>query len=331
MSSKIIPIKELNKTMILTLAKEISKGSLCVIPTETVYGLAGNGLSEKAIQKIYEAKGRPSDNPLILHVSDIKMVEAITQNIDKDAYLLMDAFWPGPLSLVLNKADIVPNRVTGGLNTVAVRMPNIEEIRSLIKASKVPLAAPSANLSGKPSSTRFSHILNDFKDKIPYMIDGGDSKIGLESTVLDCTVKPFTILRQGSINKKALETVLKSPIQLAQKTKGTPKSPGIKYKHYQPEGNVYLIHQETLNQGIDLKEGVLIHSLEDDVSKIIGNKICLGSQRTPETMDQNLYEALRDADHPTIKKVFVLMNESMSEALLDRLSKAAATERTFHD
>jgi len=331
MSSNIILIKDLNKSNIQTLANAISKGSLCVIPTETVYGLAGNGLDETAIQKIYEAKGRPSDNPLILHVSDIKMAESITKNIDKDAYLLMETFWPGPLTLVLNQDEMVPERVTGGLNTVGVRMPNIKEIRALIKASKVPLAAPSANLSGKPSSTRFIHILNDFKDKIPYMIDGGDSKIGLESTVLDCTVKPFTILRQGSITQKNLEAVLKRPVLLAQKTNGTPKSPGVKYQHYQPQGNVFLIHQETLSQGIDLNEGILIYTLEDDVSKIKGKKISLGSQKYPESMDQNLYQALREADHPKIKKVYVLMNDSMSEALLDRLSKAASSERTFHD
>lgn len=330
MTSKIIPLKELKNDTLTTLAHEIKKGLLCVIPTETVYGLAGNALLASSVEAIYKAKGRPSDNPLILHVSSLKMVHDIAKDIKEDALLLMETLWPGPLTFILNKKSHVPYNVTGGLETVAVRMPNIQEIRDLIEACGVPLAAPSANLSGKPSSTRFSHVLHDFKEKIPYLIDGGDSHLGLESTVLDCTVSPFQILRPGKLLASDIESVLGKKVRDGLKEE-TKKSPGVRYKHYQPQGKVYLINDlQSIKNPLEY-DTVLIHTKEDDVSNVSLNKVLLGSQNNPSSMDQNLYAVLRDVDQEAIKTIYILVNKKMSGALLDRLKRASHQEGVTHD
>lgn len=330
MNPLIIPIKNLVDESIKILSNAIKNGDLCVIPTDTVYGLAGDGLNENAIKKIYEAKGRPSDNPLILHVSSMDMAKNITRNIPDNAYKLMDAFWPGALTLVLPKASHVPNLVTGGLDSVAVRMPNLKKITDLIEACNTPLAAPSANLSGKPSSTHFSHVLNDFKSTIPYMIDGGKTLLGLESTVLDCTKEPFTLLRPGSITQFMIEEVLNKPIYTTFKKEAIPKSPGVKYQHYKPHGTVHLIDDLSTINLSNINDSILIHTKEDDISSFLGNTIILGSKKDPSTMDENLYHVLRKCDTPFIKDIYVMLNDQMSDAIKDRLKRASSKGKS-HD
>ena len=326
MYSDIIHLDNLKGETLKDLAEKIKAGSLCVIPTETVYGLAGNGLLSTSIDAIYHAKGRPSDNPLILHVSSMNMVKDITTKIPEDALALMHHFWPGPLTLVLNKKAHVPLNVTGGLDTVAVRMPNLKQILKLIESCGVPLAAPSANISGKPSSTRFKHIFNDFNGIIPTLIDGGDAQVGLESTVLDCTVTPFQILRPGVITPEAIEHVIKKPVAIGLKKEESVKSPGTRYKHYQPKGKVILLDSFKSIEFLEDDHAVCVHTLEDDISSVNLEKRVLGSQKNPMTMNQNLYAVLRDCDHPHIHTIYIVLNRSMSDALLDRLKRASHQE-----
>ncbi len=180
-------------------AKIIQAGGLVAIPTETVYGLGANGLDEQAVAKIFEAKGRPQDNPLILHVAEPKEMERFCHDIPKEAYLLAEKFWPGPLTIVLPARDIVPKRTTGGLNTVAIRCPNSAVTREIIRLAGVPVAAPSANISGKPSTTTAQHVLHDHDGKIDAVVDGGPCSVGVESTIVDLTEKPARLLRPGGI------------------------------------------------------------------------------------------------------------------------------------
>lgn len=218
-------------------------GELVAFPTETVYGLGANGLDSDAAAKIYQAKGRPSDNPLILHIADKDDILPLTTELPENARALMDAFWPGPLTLVVKRSELVPRLVAGGLDTVAVRLPDAEIARSLIRAAGVPIAAPSANLSGKPSPTTARTVAEDMDGRIAMIVDGGACPIGVESTIVDCTSPIATVLRPGGITVEMLEDVL-GAVEI---DKGLtdesvrPKAPGMKYRHYAPDAETILI------------------------------------------------------------------------------------------
>ncbi|NMF18822.1 threonylcarbamoyl-AMP synthase [Cloacibacillus porcorum] len=214
-------------------AEIIRAGGLVAFPTETVYGLGANALDAEAVKRIYETKGRPSDNPLILHVSSIAMTESLVE-INWRARLLMEKFWPGPLSIVLPAKEIVPARTRGGLPTAAVRMPDTAVALALIEKSGLPIAAPSANISGRPSPTDAATVRQEIGDIIPLIIDGGDTRLGLESTVIDMTGEHPVLLRPGGLPKEAVEAALNMEVLLPQDQKMIRRSPGTRYRHYAP-------------------------------------------------------------------------------------------------
>ena len=227
-------------------AKLLREGKLVAIPTETVYGLGANGLDEEAVARIFEAKGRPQDNPLILHISEPKELSSICHDIPQTAWLLAEHFWPGPLTMVLPVRDLVPKRTTAGLNTVAVRCPKTEATRKLIALAGVPIAAPSANRSGKPSTTTAAHVLHDMDGRIEAILDGGACEVGVESTIVDLTGERPRLLRPGGITPEQL-TALLGEIDIDRAVLGqisndaVVRAPGMKYKHYAPSAEVYII------------------------------------------------------------------------------------------
>lgn len=232
-------------------ASEILKrGGLVAFPTETVYGLGGDAYDRTASQRIYAAKGRPSDNPLIVHIAEISELEKLAVNIPAEAYLLAEKFWPGPMTMILQRKDSVPRETTGGLDTVAVRMPSHPIARRLILESGLPIAAPSANASGRPSTTKASHVIEDLDGKIDMIIDGGSSDIGLESTIVDLTVKPALILRPGYITIGMLREVLpdteydRAVLKRVKDDTIVAKAPGMKYRHYAPKGQLTIFEGE---------------------------------------------------------------------------------------
>ena len=234
---------------ILARAGEILKqGGLVAFPTETVYGLGANALDEEAARKTYAAKGRPSDNPLIVHIADVEALSAIVETIPEKAKRVMARFWPGPLTLIFHKKDIVPLGTTGGLQTVAVRMPEDEIARGLIRAAGGYVSAPSANTSGRPSPSTAQHVADDMDGKIEMIIDGGSVEIGVESSILDMTVDPPMILRPGAITKEMLEevigTVTVDTALLSDASGAAPKAPGMKYRHYAPKAQLMIVNGE---------------------------------------------------------------------------------------
>ncbi len=231
------------KTLLINSVHEasrfIKKGEVAAFPTETVYGLGANAYDEKAVRKIFKAKGRPADNPLIVHVASKKDIYVLAEEVNDAAKKIIKQFFPGPITVILKKNEIIPDIVTAGLNTIAIRMPAMKLTRDFIKACGVPVAAPSANISGSPSPTSFIHVLQDFDGKIPCLLIGPDAKYGLESTVVDCSVSPPVVLRPGVITLEQLKRIDKR-IRLASKTK-TAKSPGQKYRHYAPKAKVKIV------------------------------------------------------------------------------------------
>lgn len=316
--------------------KIIRDGGLVAFPTETVYGLGANGLNPKAVEKIFIAKARPIDNPLILHISSIEAVNSLAKNISKNAKLLMESFWPGPLTLILEKSELVPDIITGGLNTVAIRVPNNPIALKLIKASGFPLAAPSANISGRPSPTNFQHVYKDMYGKIDAIIDGGKTNIGIESTVLDMTSQIPTILRPGNITLEILKKYLPNVIEDPGLNNNKPKSPGQKYKHYAPKGELFIfngqidriierIRQEgnfLLDKGINF--GIIATEESKDYYKF-PNILVVGSRKDKTSIAHNLFNVLREFDD---LEVDIILGEGISEeeigsAIMDRLVKAS--------
>lgn len=233
-------------------AKALAEGKLVAFPTETVYGLGGNALDAQTVKKIYGAKGRPSDNPLIVHVSSKEDVYSLAETVPENAEKILDILCPGPITIILNKSNLVPDVVTAGGKTVAIRFPENEIARELIKKSGVPVAAPSANLSGRPSPTTAAHVAEDLSDKIDYIIDGGSCRVGLESTVIDLTVTPPRILRPGGVSQETLAALLGEVTGYAPRDEDTtsPKSPGMKYKHYAPKAEMVVFEGKTCRDAI---------------------------------------------------------------------------------
>ncbi|MBN3553822.1 threonylcarbamoyl-AMP synthase [Fictibacillus nanhaiensis] len=314
----------------------INENEVVAIPTETVYGLAGNARSDDAIKRIFEAKGRPSDNPLIVHISDLSQLKGLVSSVSDTAKKLMTAFWPGPLTIVLPKGENVSERVTAGLSTVAVRMPDHEIALAVISASGVPLAAPSANLSGKPSPTSAQHVYEDLKGRIPGIVDGGSTGVGVESTVVECTGDLVTILRPGGITLEELEKVAGSGQVVVdpglENEKQAPKSPGMKYTHYAPDAPFVLVDGsvEFLQRLVDQEReagkriGILTTEERADVYKA-DCVIPAGNRSNPESVAQHLYEALRAFNEAGVDQIFgeVFPKTGVGVAIMNRLEKSA--------
>ncbi|NLX64997.1 MAG: threonylcarbamoyl-AMP synthase [Clostridiaceae bacterium] len=321
-------------------AKALRDGKLVAFPTETVYGLGADALNPDAVRRIYEAKGRPSDNPLIVHIAEISSLNELVAEIPEAAALLIDAFWPGPLTMVFKKSNLVPDIITAGLDTVAVRMPDNPIAQKLIKEAGVPVAAPSANISGRPSPTTCKHVIDDMKGRIEYIIDGGPCQVGVESTVLDVTSDVPVILRPGGVTLEMLEKVLGNvytdPV-LEIKGDIKPRSPGMKYRHYSPKAEMFLISgdpdpvakkiseliMESKRKG--LRVGVL--TSRENADKYNADVIVnVGSVKHIEQIAAGLYDSLRTFDD---KKVDIIYSETFEEkgvgrAVMNRLKKASA-------
>ncbi|MCX8035290.1 MAG: L-threonylcarbamoyladenylate synthase [Candidatus Dojkabacteria bacterium] len=309
----------------------ITMGGLVAFPTETVYGLGANALNADAVRKIFHAKSRPIDNPLIVHIADIQELYKLARDVHKDVEKLVNKFWPGPLSVVLNKKDIVPDETTAFTETVAIRMPNHPIALELIKRSGVPIAAPSANLSGRPSPTKASHVIEDFNGKIDMIIDGGECTVGLESTVIDMRSKPYTILRPGGITFEQITEVL-SDVRLfsSNKTESQVISPGMKYRHYAPEAELILAYdvitllERFKSQGN--KVGVLTtdetKGMYQDKADIV---ISVGSRNDLNAVARNIFDALREFDHVGVDVIIseIFPEEGIGRAIMNRLRKAA--------
>ncbi|WP_055669383.1 L-threonylcarbamoyladenylate synthase [Desnuesiella massiliensis] len=320
--------------------KVISKGGLVAFPTETVYGLGANALDEEAVKKIFEAKGRPQDNPLIVHVNDFS-IEDLVEEIPAVAKSAMEKFWPGPLTVILKKSDKVPLATSAGLDTVGIRMPANAIARSLIKEAGVPIAAPSANISGKPSPTEVSRCIEDLQGKIDYIIGGDHSEVGLESTILDCTVIPPCILRPGGITLGMLKSIDENIYMdpgIMKKPEGDfkPKAPGMKYRHYAPKAPVKIIEgdlqktiakiNEMMQNYIDDNKRVGIMATEETKSQYkAGEIISLGSRSNLSEVAQNVFEILRTLDDSNVD---IILCEGFEEreigiAIMNRLRKSA--------
>lgn len=323
-------------------AEIIKTGGLVAFPTETVYGLGADGLNSQAAKKIYEAKGRPSDNPLILHISSINQLMLLVREIPEMSYTLMEKFWPGPLTMVFKKSAIIPDCITGGLDTVAIRFPVNKVAQRLISEAGTPIAAPSANSSGKPSPTRASHVQFDLDGKIDMIIDGGACEFGLESTVVDVTGDVPIILRPGEVTEemilKAVGKVEIDPaIQQKPQEDFKPKAPGMKYKHYSPKAKIVLVEgeqnkvvekinclvKEAQQQG--KKIGVMATEQTKD-SYLCENIFVAGDREKPETIAANLFKLLRKFDYLGIDVVYseTFSEDNINAAIMNRLEKAAA-------
>ena len=314
----------------------IKDGQLVALPTETVYGLGANGLDENAVAKIFVAKGRPQDNPLILHVADAGQMDGLCHSIPESAYKLAEAFWPGPLTMVLPAKDIVPKRTTGGLSTVAIRCPDCEITRSIISLAGVPIAAPSANLSGKPSTTAAMHVLDDHNGKIPCIVDGGPCKVGVESTIVDLTEDRPRLLRPGGITPEQLLEVLGDLVVdkavTAQLNKDDiAKAPGMKYRHYAPSCPVIIVagNREAASGYIHkhFAPGDRVLCFEEELP-LYGDcaPLAYGREDAPETLSAGLFAALRELDKEDIGTVYARCPEGggIAYAVQNRLKKAAA-------
>jgi L-threonylcarbamoyladenylate synthase len=289
-----------------TAAELLKRGEIVAFPTETVYGLGAALFNELALQKVFAAKQRPSDNPLIVHIADHNQLECVASEISRGAQSLIEAFFPGPLTLVLPKAALVPSLATAGLDTVAVRMPAHAIARKLIRLVEEPLAAPSANLSGKPSSTLPEHVMEDLTGSIAALIDGGECPLGIESTIVKVSPQPL-ILRPGAIPREEIEAVLRQKVAYYRGTETTPLAPGLKYKHYASKAAIKLFTSrqkldDFLSTAPDVKRSVLL-----------------------ELTPKELYSQLRSADANFCEEILILCNERIERdvALMNRLSKAA--------
>lgn len=325
--------------IIREMAEKIRNGETVIFPTETVYGLGANAMDEDAAKKIYLAKGRPSDNPLIVHISDIEEVGKIALEVGEKAKKAMENFWPGPLTIILKKKEIVPNVTSGGLSTVAIRMPSNKIANALIRESKTQIAAPSANISGRPSPTKAEHVVKEMSGRVSGIIMGGDCDFGLESTVVDFSDDKPMILRPGSITKEMLEEVLGEvsidPSLSKKEDNIKAKAPGMKYKHYSPNAQVYIVKGEEnnvitkmnelsrKNHAENKKTGIMCMS--KDVDKFECDYVVdLGKDYNE--VAANLFDALIKMDEAKMDIVYSVCFESrgVGQAIMNRLLKSAA-------
>ena len=330
--------KRPEKEIIRKAVRLLKKGELVAFPTETVYGLGANAFDIKAVRKIFKVKGRPSDNPLIVHIADVSDLGGVAREIPAVAKKLAKKFWPGPLTIVLKKQKKISNAVTASGDTVGVRIPQNEIARALIRLARVPLAAPSANASTRPSPTEAAHVLEDLSGKIPLILDGGKTRVGVESTVIDCTVTPPAILRDGGTSREQIKLVLG---KVAPKTGGTVRkvrSPGQKYKHYAPRALLVLVRGTgralvkktilTVSGYKGKKENIIILCSVEHLAfyRRLGFFVfSFGSSSRPATVARNIFRLLRECDKKGAHTIVVegISQKGIGMAVMDRLSRAA--------
>lgn len=320
----------------------IAAGELVAFPTETVYGLGGDALHPEAAKKIYEAKGRPSDNPLIIHIADVGDLERVAKEVPDQAKKLADAFWPGPLTMIVWKKDEVPDATTGGLDTVAVRMPNHPVALELIRKSGKLIAAPSANTSGRPSPTEAAHVMADLNGRIPMILDGGTVGIGIESTIIDLTEPVPMVLRPGYITPEMLsevlgEAVIIDPGIIAADDTTKPKAPGMKYKHYAPKADMIIVDgekeavvekinkltEDACYQGKKVAVIATEETKEDYKADVI---LSIGTREDEDSIAKHMYKILRDCDELEVDLIYSesFKTPRIGQAIMNRLLKAAA-------
>jgi len=311
------------KSNIEKCALELKKGNIVAFPTETVYGLGANALNPKAVKKIFVAKGRPQDNPLIVHIANKNDLKKYVINVPKKAEILINKFWPGPLTVVLKKKNIIPDIITAGLNSVAIRMPQNKTALKLIKISNCPIAAPSANSSGKPSPTKAMHVFDDLKGKIKYIIDGNECNIGIESTVIDFTSRIPTILRPGRITQEIIEKTI-GKVYIAIKQTSEVRSPGMKYTHYKPNAEVILVKTKIAQKFVNnLCKNNKVLFIVNSKTKINTNQIL--RYNTNEDLAKNIFSWFRAADKSknNIIVVEATKETGLGTAIMNRLKKAS--------
>lgn len=320
------------KSGLVEAAQYISDGKLVLFPTETVYGIGANGMDDSAVKKIFVAKNRAQDNPLILHIANIEMIDKITDNITELEKKIIHIFFPGPLTIILKKKNTIPDSVTAGLDTVGVRMPSNIIARDLIELSGTPIAAPSANISGKPSGTNIQDIFQELNDKVDYILDGGDTKIGLESTVIRVIDNKIHILRPGMITyedlSKYAEVVIDSHVLGTTENNEKVLSPGVKYKHYAPNTKCILIYSEDSNKLIseikkfDNKNNLII--VNNRNIRYFDNAISYGE--TLEEISHNIFKILRQVDKEEKNLIIIegVTSEGLGLAIMNRLIRACS-------
>lgn len=324
-----------NSSEIKEAALWIKKGDIIAFPTETVYGLGANAFDEMAIQKIFQAKGRPSDNPLIVHIAKMEQLEELVTEVPLVAQQLMNAFWPGALTIILKRTNRIATSVTAGLDTVGVRMPSHPIALKLIEEAGVPVAAPSANQSGKPSPTSARHVLHDLNGRIAGIVDGGLTGVGVESTVIDCSTEKPILYRPGGVTKEEIESVI-GTIEVdpsLQAETVAPRSPGMKYTHYAPTGKLFIVeNREQISTYIKaakeqgLRVGVL--TTEERVADYDADVIvACGRRESLTTVAQKLYDSLRTFDDQKVEVIYAeaFPKEGIGIAIMNRLEKAAET------
>ncbi|HEX7065613.1 MAG TPA: L-threonylcarbamoyladenylate synthase [Bacillales bacterium] len=324
---------DVNKSQLEEAAQWLRRNEVVAFPTETVYGLGGNALSDEAVEKIFAAKGRPADNPLIVHIADTSQLDSLVRSVPEKARKLIDVFWPGPLTIVLPSGQAVANKVTAGLSTVAVRFPHHPVAKALIEQSGLPIAAPSANRSGRPSPTSAAHVAQDLSGRIAGIVDGGETGIGVESTVIDCSGDNVMILRPGGVTRAEIESVV-GPVagEQAIGSIDAPKSPGMKYRHYSPNAELKLVKGSSafLQSLVDnerskgKKVGVLTteeHLMDYQADAVIS----CGSRSDLYTIAHRLYRTLREFDELNIQIIYseVFPEAGVGEAIMNRLGKSA--------
>ena len=331
---------QMNMDIINAAGQILKQGGLVAFPTETVYGLGANALDEEAARKTYAAKGRPSDNPLIVHIASLEDLYPITKKVPEKAVALAEKFWPGPLTMIFEKSELVPHGTTGGLETVAVRMPDNEVALALIRAGGGYVSGPSANKSGRPSPTMARHVLDDLEGRIDMILDGGPVHIGVESTIVDMTVEPPMILRPGAVTKEMLEEavgeVTVDHTILTADAKTPPKAPGMKYRHYAPRAEMTVV-EGSLEKVVD-KIGELAAARENEGHRVgiiatqetMGrydheNVKCIGTREDESTVAANLYAILREFDDDGTEYIYseAFASDGIGSAVMNRLLKAA--------
>lgn len=341
MKTKIIKIDKdkFNKTELEEASNIIKKGGIVAFPTETVYGLGADGLNEESVKKIYLAKGRPSDNPLILHIGGVDQLYSLAAEVSDLALKCIEEFWPGPLTIIFKKKDTVPGIITGGGDSVAIRMPESSIARELINLSQRPIAAPSANISGKPSPTSASHVIEDMDGKIDMIIDGGQTGIGLESTVLDLSVERPIILRPGGVSytdlKKIIPNLIEDKANL--KSKEVPKSPGQKYRHYAPRAEMIVFQGKIDHIVSAINKEIEKYSLQgkkvgvmatDETYKEYSKAIVktMGTREDKKTIAANFFKILRDFDNLQIDIILTeaVDLDDIGKAIMNRMMKASS-------
>ncbi|MBX4266176.1 L-threonylcarbamoyladenylate synthase [Clostridium estertheticum] len=323
----------------------IKEGGLVAFPTETVYGLGANALDKTAVEKIFKAKGRPQDNPLIVHVAN-RNIETLVKEVPNIAKEIMSKYWPGPITLIFNKSDLIPSTTSAGLDTVGIRMPSSVIARRLIEAAGTPIAAPSANISGRPSPTEVESCIEDLSGKIEYILGGEKSQIGIESTIVDCTCTPLCILRPGAITIEMLREIdndiyIDKNVMSKPKKDFKPKAPGMKYRHYAPKAPLKIICgdiektiakiNEIVQTSMGNKKIGIIATDETKDKYPFGTVVSLGNRKQLETVGRNLFEVLRSFDAIDVD---LILSEAFEEkglgyAIMNRLKKSAGFDITY--